>query len=386
MKFTKIAVTFFISMLIFCGCSKKSDVVLKINDTQITKAEFDSDYNKIKNAQLKFVPKQYQNDKSYVALSIKDKFTNDLIVRELLKQEFDRRKIEASQDEINAKKDAIIKQVGSVEKFNNLLKENDISEQKLNSDLAQDVRMEKLLEMLDYKKISDKDVENYYKQNKNQFVMPERVRVSHILVDTNYETIKRKITDDDKEAKLSTEEIDKMAKEQVKKNEDLIKSLKEQADKNPSKFASLAKENSIDTASAQNGGDLGYVAKSDVVKEFGDMAFSMKVGTISPIVKTQYGSHIIYLKDKSKGGVQTLAEIKPELKLYLEKKSKLDALQKLIEGLKENATIVYVDENLSPENIKKQIEQALPKQKENEQTQGAPKSKLKAIEKANQEK
>ena len=58
-------------------------------------------------------------------------------------------------------------------------------------------------------------------------------------------------------------------------------------------FAKLARENSKDTGSAANGGDLGWAPKSTYVTEFGDAAFSQKIGEIGKPVKTQYGYHII---------------------------------------------------------------------------------------------
>ncbi len=58
-------------------------------------------------------------------------------------------------------------------------------------------------------------------------------------------------------------------------------------------FATLAKEYSDDTGSAQNGGDLGWFPKGEMVPEFDTVAFSETVGTISPPVKSSYGYHII---------------------------------------------------------------------------------------------
>ena len=107
MKFTKLALTLLCSTVLFCGCAKNSDVVIKINDTNITKAEFNEDFNRIKNAQLKNAPKEMQKEDSYAVLALKEKFVNDVVVRTLLSQEFERRKIEVTQDEINKVKDQV---------------------------------------------------------------------------------------------------------------------------------------------------------------------------------------------------------------------------------------------------------------------------------------
>jgi peptidyl-prolyl cis-trans isomerase D len=58
-------------------------------------------------------------------------------------------------------------------------------------------------------------------------------------------------------------------------------------------FAKVAKEVSTDTGSAPQGGDLGWFGKGQMVKEFEDAAFAMKVGEISAPVKSQFGYHVI---------------------------------------------------------------------------------------------
>jgi len=58
-------------------------------------------------------------------------------------------------------------------------------------------------------------------------------------------------------------------------------------------FAKLAREQSKDTGSGSNGGDLGWQPRSYYVTEFADAAFSQEIGAIGEIVQTQYGYHII---------------------------------------------------------------------------------------------
>ena len=62
-------------------------------------------------------------------------------------------------------------------------------------------------------------------------------------------------------------------------------------------FAKVAQEVSL-CPSGQNGGDLGYFTKGQMVKEFEDACFSMEVGDVSEPIRTQFGWHLIELTGK----------------------------------------------------------------------------------------
>ncbi len=101
------------------------------------------------------------------------------------------------------------------------------------------------------------------------------VRASHILVDFTNEN----------------GEVDSVAAKKI--IDTVAQKLKAGAD-----FAELAKQYSKDQASKENGGDLNYFERRMMIKEFDEAAFNLKVGEISPIIKTSYGYHIIKLTDK----------------------------------------------------------------------------------------
>jgi len=130
------------------------------------------------------------------------------------------------------------------------------------------------------------DIEREYNNNSEQYTTPEQVRASHILLKTEGK--------DDAAVKA--------------KAEDLLKQARGGAD-----FAELAKKYSEDEASAKNGGDLDYFGRGRMVPEFDQTVFAMQPGTISDVVKTQYGYHIIKLVDKKTATTRGLAEVRQQL-------------------------------------------------------------------------
>src|SRR4029450_1592727 len=124
------------------------------------------------------------------------------------------------------------------------------------------------------------DIERAYNANIEQYSTPEQIRASHILLKTEGK--------DDAAVKAKAEE--------------LLKQARAGAD-----FADLAKKHSEDEARAKDGGDLDYFGRGRMVPEFDQAVFAMQPGTISDLVKTQYGYHIIKLVDKKSAATRSLA-------------------------------------------------------------------------------
>ena len=97
-----------------------------------------------------------------------------------------------------------------------------------------------------------------------------------------------------------------------------------------------------------------------MLKDFEDVAFSLKPNTLSGIVRSQYGYHIILVTDRKAAGQEPYEKVKDSIKAYLKKDKQIKYVDDLVESLKKNATIEFVDSSLNPENIqdavKKQLE------------------------------
>lgn len=203
-----------------------------------------------------------------------------------------------------------------------------VDERVAKTDLANDAEVAKRMAMAKSqilravyaeKQINDNfkesDVKDAYDKMVKEAPKVEEVKASHILVDD--------------EAK---------AKEIIGKLE------------SGAKFADLAKEYSKDKSNASNGGDLGYFAEGDMVKEFSDAAFALKKGeyTKSP-VKTQFGYHIIMLEDKRDRPAPAYEEVKGQL----EGQVKRDLLNKLVEDWRKGAEVQMFDFDGKPLPAKK---------------------------------
>jgi peptidyl-prolyl cis-trans isomerase D len=105
---------------------------------------------------------------------------------------------------------------------------------------------------------------------------------------------------------------DAEAAEIKKKAEDVLDKIK-----HGGKFADLAKQYSEDT-SKDKGGDLGWIIRGQTVPEFEAVAFNILPGSISDVVKTQYGFHIIKVMERESAHTQPLDEVKPNIIMQLQ--------------------------------------------------------------------
>ncbi|MHB8608403.1 MAG: peptidylprolyl isomerase [Candidatus Acidiferrales bacterium] len=137
--------------------------------------------------------------------------------------------------------------------------------------------------------ISDAQLEAQYKQNIQQYQVPNRVHVEHILL-------------------LTVGKTDAEVEEIKKRAQDILNQVKKGAN-----FEELAKKYSEDPGTKDKGGDLGWILQGQTVPEFEKVAFSLPKGSISDLVKTQYGFHIIKIIDKETAHTKTFDEVKESI-------------------------------------------------------------------------
>ncbi len=356
----KVAIFALMAMFVFTGCSlKKNDNdLIKINDTVITKSEFDKAYESVTtNNMFSQMGIDLEKDPDNVfALMLREKVISELIVKALLNEEMEKNKITVSKEELENAEKEIIGKFGSKEQFMQVLKVNGVTYDKFKKDIEEEIKLKKFVDSIAMVSVGEGEAKKYYDENLDKFKYPKRVRASHILIAANPEQIAAKIKEDNKD--ITDEELASKLSEKMNELKKKAEALQVKVKKVPSSFAKVAKENSQDTASAIRGGDLGFFAKEEMVEAFANKAFSMAPNTISEVVQTPYGFHIIMVTDRNEAGVLSFEQSKKDIINYLESLDKVDILKNKIEALRKDAKIEYYDESYNPENIQKKIKES----------------------------
>ncbi|MEM7466000.1 MAG: SurA N-terminal domain-containing protein [Pseudomonadota bacterium] len=137
----------------------------------------------------------------------------------------------------------------------------------------------------------EQDLLTYYEANSGNYTQEERRNANHILIQ-----VKKDAPDDEVNAALLRANL-----------------LRVQATDSETSFEDLAKENSDDVGSRTEGGETGLFGRGVMAPEFEEAVFSMSVGAVSEPIRTQFGYHIIRLKEIDEGGLQSFDEARQDV-------------------------------------------------------------------------
>ena len=165
-------------------------------------------------------------------------------------------------------------------------------------------------------KIKPEDVKNFYDENRDKFKMPETVRASHILI---------RIPAD------ATDEVKSQKRAQIDAARSLIKGGE--------KFADIAKKVSEDPGSGAQGGDLGFFQRGQMVPEFEQAAFSLKLNELSDVITTKFGYHVLMVTDRKAAGERSLDEVKDDIGRYLRMGKGREIVQQHVKDLRDKAKV-----------------------------------------------
>jgi len=171
--------------------------------------------------------------------------------------------------------------------------------------------------------VDEADILRMYEDNPDRYRQPGSRSVSHILLSVSPDAVDAQID----QVRRSASEIVARAR-------------------GGESFASLAEVNSDDKGSAKRGGELGVIRPGTMVKPFEDAVFEMVEGEISEPVRTQYGFHVIRLDRITESTVQSLDQVRSEIKAEVRRLRAEEQFNELAEIL--GSTVFEQPDSLEP--------------------------------------
>lgn len=317
MKKIAVLVLLIFAAVFAVGCSgtQEPETVGEVNGIKISKAEYEQRYQLLQ-ASYKMQQAAYTGDATQTEgieipedtlKQLQDRAFEDMVYQKLLFTDAKDRGIEVSKEEVDQAVAEFKELQTQAGEYDNFLKLTGLTEETLWKEMEMDQYITKLqAEITADVKVTDEDARAYYDENKDLYKVPAGIQISHILVDSEEKAVQ------------------------------LIADIKAGAD-----FATAAKENSTDTVSAANGGDLGIVNEEmGFVQEFQDAAFKLEPGQMTDTpVKTEFGYHIIKAGERQEESIPGFEEVQNNILLSLQQEKETTVFNDYIEDLYNKADI-----------------------------------------------
>lgn len=277
--------TFFLSVfliLLFTGYSQAEiveRVVARINDEIITLTELEEAYQQLKSA----LPEGER-------LPSRRELLERMVENKLLLQETKREGIKVSEGEVQENIERVKSTFLSEKAFEMALENEGIKIEDLKERYKEELMIKKLIdkEVKPEVEVTKKEIRDYYEKNKSRFREEEKVKIRHILFE-NYAQA-----------------------------EEVLKKVK----------------SGIDFAEAAKGAYLGSFKRGQLDRKIEEVAFNLKEGEISQIIKTESGYHIIKLEKKEEARVKELSEVKEVIRNFLSSQKMEKRIEEYLEELK----------------------------------------------------
>ena len=189
--------------------------------------------------------------------------------------------------------------------------------------------------------VPEADVKKYYEENKANFATLDAVNARHIIIMTNGAGPHPK-------TKQEAADLINRIREELRESTMKIADPQMRARVLATQFSDAAKKYSED-GSAADGGSLGWVSRGSLDPKFEDVAFTIEPGTLSPVVETRYGYHLIYVDAKRAASTRPYEEVRRDIREVLQSQHMgeiMQAVTKLSNELKSDSKIAAFPENL----------------------------------------
>lgn len=287
-----------LSAVVLAACGEVTgtgnpNVAATVNGVEIPISEVDKRFEQAK-AQPQVAQQLEQDTKGAQRSQIQAQILSQLIVSQLLQDWANDLKLEATASEVASERTALVEQLGGQAAFDDAVQQSGLSKDDVDEQIRQRVLQNEISKQVaDADAVTDADIENFYKENA-ETRFGEKATARHILV-----------------------------KDKAKATQ-IMAQLKKGGD-----FARIAKAESTDPGSAEQGGELPEFGHGQMVPEFDEAVFDAEVGQLVGPVKTQFGYHVIEVLDKKPG--QELADVRDEIRAELAQTQSGDLLQKQLQ-------------------------------------------------------
>ncbi|MDO8734941.1 MAG: peptidylprolyl isomerase [Elusimicrobiota bacterium] len=324
-----LAITYSLAHCLYAAVVNKA--IAKVNDDVILQSDYDEAVNPV----ISQIKKTYgevmpQEDMDKKIAEIRKELLDQMIDQKLLLQEAKKKDVKVSKREVDdgietvkdrfkRKNEKVLTAVEADAEFNSELKKQNLTMAKFRDKLREDIMVNKLIEDGVVRKVippSADELKSYYEKNRDKMDEPEKVSVRHILIRVE----KNASTKEKSQALNKIKEV----QQKLNKGED---------------FAKLAQQYSEDPGSQKNGGELGFIVRGMMVKNFEDTAFKTPVGEISDYFETEFGYHILKVDAKQAKQKRRFEDVKLNLEKYLLAEKRQEEYEKYIKELRDKSNI-----------------------------------------------
>lgn len=309
---------FMASILLVQICSTQNTVaadttLATVNGTAISATELDWEIKQL-SAEMRIRNRPLSDQQ---LRQLRNQLIENLIEREVLYQHARAKNIEIRSQWIAASLSELKDQLGGSSALQAYLADTGMTQAQLKDRLAKGLTVRRLLRRDPIRsiKVSDAEMNAFYRQHPEMFQRSEQVRVRHILI---------KVTGAHDEAqRLNAWER--------------IKTLQRKIDSGAD-FAVLALEYS-DCPSRTRAGDLGYLTRDQMISPFAEAAFELEPGEVSDIVETRFGYHLIKMIDRKPPVLLIFKDVRQKIERTLRRDKENGAVRQYVANLKRQSEI-----------------------------------------------
>jgi parvulin-like peptidyl-prolyl isomerase len=273
---------------------------------------------------------------------LKEGIISELIDRALIQAEAIRRNLRFAPDRFESERKTRIEQMGGEELYRAYLSENNITEEEFGQMLAEEIYGDMVKrEISKTVSVAESEARDFYNKEKSNpkfqslFAEPERVRVSHILINARRAQMANELG---AKGNYDKKQLDRLMADETARRRERAAEILSRA-RSGSDFARLARQYSEDSSSREQGGDLGFFERNAHTQKFDDAAFALKPGQLSDIIETEFGFHIIKATERRPSRAKSFDEVRSSIEQQILIRKQAECLTRWLEERRRQAHI-----------------------------------------------